>query len=529
MAEGKTSSRVAMALMCGLAICCAVMYVTADGADNVAETVLATAGPAKSVYGIGGPTSVSSEDVQKAGTVITNTPDGRMRLTDYLTNVEKEIAAEEAARKRDVEAVRAQMARNFAFNQQARKKLQTALLAKMAANAKKAKQNLDHAMRFVQRKFAAAAALQSKRHAIEDANAAAVLTQQRAMAALKSVTNAHIAQTDKNVAANAAQIAANAKEAKEALDAEVNKFNTKVADARALAKAGRSKLAAQLVAQDKRARQIATNKLLKVVAENQARFQEVRQKMADERRRVNEALEAASTRMDASLKAQVALENEHFQKSVKDIAAAKAEAKAAVHKASTEFKVGLHQLTNAVNRQVQMTQNRINQVSNTVKKNKMEQAEINRRVNAETKRMVKLGQARYDEHLKKDKELENLINSNKNAVDKRMAQMKAHYLMELGAVSATMKKNRAHAAKMLAEKSAALYSAIAAAEVAQTKTNGALRTQTYEATVAIRTSLRAAKTDFSERLSKLSHTVVKNQKKFEGKILKLTGIVKKNH
>merc|ERR1719181_1708164 len=115
-----------------------------------------------------------------------------------------------------------------------------------------------------------------------------------------------------------------------------------------------------------------------------------------------------------------------------------------------------------------------------------------------------------------------------NAVDKRMAQMKAHYLMELGAVSATMKKNRAHAAKMLAEKSAALYSAIAAAEVAQTKTNGALRTQTYEATVAIRTSLRAAKTDFSERLSKLSHTVVKNQKKFEGKILKLTGIVKKN-
>jgi hypothetical protein len=547
MAEGKTSSRVAMALMCGLAICCAVMYVTADGADNVAETVLATSGPAKSVYGIGGPTSVDSEDVQKAGTVITNTPDGRMRLTDYLTNVEKEIAAEEAARKRDVEAVRAQMARNFAFNQQARKKLQTALLAKMAANAKKAKQNLDHAMRFVQRKFAAAAALQSKRHAIEDANAAAerkqiaankkfaheqmsaaVLTQQRAMAALKSVTNAHIAQTDKNVAANAAQIAANAKEAKEALDAQVNKFNTKVADARALAKAGRSKLAAQLVAQDKRARQIATNKLLKVVAENQARFQEVRQKMADERRRVNEALEAASTRMDASLKAQVALENEHFQKSVKDIAAAKAEAKAAVHKASTEFKVGLHQLTNCVNRQVQMTQNRINQVSNTVKKNKMEQAEINRRVNAETKRMVKLGQARYDEHLKKDKELENLINSNKNAVDKRMAQMKAHYLMELGAVSATMKKNRAHAAKMLAEKSAALYSAIAAAEVAQTKTNGALRTQTYEATVAIRTSLRAAKTDFSSRLSKLSHTVVKNQKKFEGKILKLTGIVEKN-
>merc|ERR1711966_601492 len=211
----KTGSRVAMGLLCGLAICCAVMYITADGQD-VQETILA---PAKSVYGIGGPTSVDSTDVQKAGTIITNTPDGRMRLTDYLTNVEKEIAAEEAARKRDVEAVRAQMARNFAFNQEARKKLKSALLAKMAQNARKAKKNLDHAMRFVQQKFADAAALQNKRHQQEDKNAAleqntikankkfahdqmaaAVLTQQRSMAALKAATNAHIAQTDKNVA-----------------------------------------------------------------------------------------------------------------------------------------------------------------------------------------------------------------------------------------------------------------------------------------------------------------------------------------
>jgi len=89
MANDNTSSRVAMCLLCGLAICCAVMYVTADGAD-VQESILA---PAKSVYGIGGPTSVDSQDVEKVGTVFTNTPDGRMRLTDYLTNVEKEIAA----------------------------------------------------------------------------------------------------------------------------------------------------------------------------------------------------------------------------------------------------------------------------------------------------------------------------------------------------------------------------------------------------------------------------------------------------
>merc|ERR1711970_1615582 len=195
--------------MCALAVCCAVMYLTADGADVEESVLMGRRGPAKSVYGIGGPTSVETEDVEKAGTVVTNTPDGRMRLTDYLTNVEKEIAAEQAARKRDVKAVQEQMARNMAFNAEARRKLQKAMLAKMAVNAKKARDDLHTAMTFVQGKFAAAADLQNKRNnaniarskklrGVIRANKAlakknlesAVGVQQRAMAALASATNA---------------------------------------------------------------------------------------------------------------------------------------------------------------------------------------------------------------------------------------------------------------------------------------------------------------------------------------------------
>merc|ERR1719271_1101430 len=326
MAEGKTSSRVAMALMCGLAICCAVMYVTADGADNVAETVLATAGPAKSVYGIGGPTSVDSEDVQKAGTVISNTPDGRMRLTDYLTNVEKEIAAEEAARKRDVAAVRAQMARNFAFNMAARKKLKKFLLAKMAANAKKAKKDLDEAMRHTQAQFAAASKLANMRNAANIARskkirgvvaankreaaknlAHQVLTQQRAMAAKASFINARIDQTNKHVAANAAQIKEDAKRARKELEEAMNVFDKKTANAREEASKGRSKLAAQLQAQDKAVRQWATNKLKIVVASTAAQFRRVRAKMAADRAHADMMLKSATSRMAASLNAEKAL------------------------------------------------------------------------------------------------------------------------------------------------------------------------------------------------------------------------------
>merc|ERR1719253_1871523 len=292
MAMEKTSSRVAMALMCGLAICCAVMYVTADGA----ETVLA---PAESVYGIGGPTSVETEDVEKAGMVVTNTPDGRMRLTDYLTNVESEIAAEEAARKRDVAAVEAQMARNFAFNKAARKKLKKALLAKMAENAKKAKDDLDTSMRFVQAKFAAAAKLQNERNGAniarnkklrkkiaENKKIAAdnldtqVKAQQRAMAALESATNARIKSTNEHVAMNAGQIKANAKKAHEELDAAVGKFDQLAANARDEAKAGRDKLSQQLKDQDKSIRSWANDKLKVVAQKTAAQFRRVRDKMA---------------------------------------------------------------------------------------------------------------------------------------------------------------------------------------------------------------------------------------------------------
>merc|ERR1719486_1024231 len=536
-----TRARVALALLCGLAVCCSVMYVTADGES---ETVLA---PAAEVYGIGGPASVDSVDVQKSGTVISNTPDGRMRLTDYLNNVEKEIAAEEAARKRDVAAVRAQMARNFAFNMAARKKLKKFLLAKMAANAKKAKKDLDIAMRRTQAQFAAAAKLANMRNAANIARskkirkvvaankaeaaknlATQVAAQQRAMAALKSKVNARIDQTNKHVAANAAQIKENAKAARKALEKAVNIFDKKTANAREEAQKGRSKLGAQLAAQDKAVRQWANNKLKIVVALTAAHFRRVRAKMAADRAHADALLKSTTSRMSASLDAEKALRDAQFAKTVKDIAAAKAEAKARVAAASSEFKVGIRRLHATVDRQVAMTNARITDLSGVVQKNKLAQAKVNRNTAAEMKRMISLGNKRYKEHLKHDAELQHLINKNKAATDSRLDRMAAYYSAQLGKVRATMKKNRQHATHMLAKETGKLYAAIAKGEAEQHKTNGALSAQTRQATLDVRDALRAAKKDFGKRLGSLHSTVVKNNKKFEKKMDKLTGIVRAN-
>ena len=268
-AESKSnrSSRVAFALLCGLAVCCSVMYITADGAsETVAEEVVvglknfglnqgATAAATVDIPGVSGrdvddaghtvgagqdvftPESVDSTDVMKTGLLFTKTPDtlkkspeGRERLLDFLNKVEQNIAKEVSSRKADIARVRAQMAKNMALNQAERSKMKKMLLAKMAVNAKKAKDDLAKEMRQVQKQFAEAAALENKRQKavfrrakktreIMRKNKAegaqnlknAVAAQQRALATLAQATNEKIKQTNAHIAANSAQIVENAK------------------------------------------------------------------------------------------------------------------------------------------------------------------------------------------------------------------------------------------------------------------------------------------------------------------------------
>merc|ERR1711981_526631 len=133
-----TRVRIGFALLCGLAVCCSVMYITSDGGDEYMHEI---------IKGKDAGTSVASTDVLKAGTIITETPDGRMRLMDYFNRVEKSISTEVANRKADIASVRAEMARDFQFNAKARLALKKAMLHQMTVNAKIAKDNLAKAVK----------------------------------------------------------------------------------------------------------------------------------------------------------------------------------------------------------------------------------------------------------------------------------------------------------------------------------------------------------------------------------------------
>merc|ERR1711871_1286691 len=438
MAGAKTSgARTAFALLCALAVCCSVMYITSDG-ETALEDAPHSTGSGQDTFK---PRSVESGDVQKAGILYTKTPDTL------------------------------KMAKNMAYNQAARKKMKKMLLAKMAANAKKAKADLDEAMRQTQEKFAKAAKLENKRqrqtlrrakktreimrkNKKEGAKnlATAVANQQRALATLAQATNARIKSTNKHIAANAATIKANAKKARKDLEKAMGRFDKKMANVNEEAKKGRSKLAAQAADQDKKFRQWANNKIKSIAAKTSAQFAKVRGKMAADRHHADMALSHTASRMNAALNAAKALQDKRFAQTVSDIAEAKKEANDRVNSFKTSFKADILHLSGVVNEQSAKLNARVTQLAGTVKSNREEQAHLNAQVNAELKRMVKTGNDRYAEHLKKDRaHAEKALSSSTDALYKTLKDNQAAQDAENKKISAATHQAKLNAAAALRE------------------------------------------------------------------------------
>merc|ERR1711970_1053822 len=536
-------ARIAFALMCGLAVCCSVMYITADGEEYIHE-VVSGAGDAKP-YDAG--TSVGSTDVLKAGQIYTETPDGRMRLMDYFNNVETEIADEVSNRKSDIAAVRAQMARDFAYNAAARSRLKRDMLHKMAQNAKIARDDLDRAMRKTQERFAKQAHLANRRYKAtlrrdkktlkfvkhDKAQAArhlkmAVSAWQKTTQAWAASTNARIDRMNKHAAANAAQIKENAKKARKDLEVAMKGWDHSVANFRTESKNARNKLSEQFAAQSKATRAWASNKIKGLVASTSAQFNDVEIHMAKNRHEIDMQLKRATMRFEASLNAARALEDKRYAEVTADIAAAKREAKEKVDAASSEFKVALLGLSSTMKEQVQKVNERIDSTASVERSNAAAQAKVNANVNAEMTRMIKLGNDRYKSHLKDDMELQNLIHKNKAETDNKLNKMALEFNTALAAVRKQLTKDRAHAESALKKQTNAVWSTLYKNQEEQAKKNAAMEAATRRMRLDAMDQVRKTKEEFRKKVADLGKVVADNDKKADKKIEELTGVVVAN-
>jgi len=547
------------------------MYITADGAEVVHEgkytDIFAKQQATEQVRGtengavaglrvangathtgVGTELKTESVDVKKVGEIYTSdTPDGRVKLFDYFNKVEKMLATEIANRKVDIAKIRTQMAKNRAINEKARGKMKKMLLARMAVNAKAAKDALDEQMRITAKKFAAAAALENKRQKAvfrrakktreimkknkkEGAKALklAVTNQQRALSALDAATNKKLAATSKAIAGNAAQIKENAIKARKELDHAMNNFDKKMSGMTEEAQKGRSKLAADAKAMDKKVRAMISGKIRKQTAEATANFQDARSQMAKDRQHADMMLAQASTRLTSALTAEKTTQDARFKEITSDIAATKKEASDKVEAFRNSFKVQILSLDSTVKEQVTKMNSRVNTLQGTVASNKAEQAKVNNEVNDEIKKMIKIGNEREADIAKSDAALASLMKANAKDTQEKMSKMADNFYAELGKIRAQMKKDRAHNEQRLQKQTGALFETLKKNKDAQDAINDSLDKATKAAADESARQLKAAKHDFSTRLSALTQTVNDNDKKAEGKILALTGTVRAN-
>jgi len=518
--------------------CLVVMYISADGAQEYVQEV---------VKGHDAGTSVDSTDVLKAGQIYTETPSGRMRLMDYFNGVERRIASELANRRADVASVRAQMARDFAFNAAARSKLKRNMLHKMAVNAKTCRDNLNTAMRRTQEKFAKKARLANRRWWAtmkrdrktismikSDSRQASrnlrlsVSTWQRATSAWAAATNSRINKMNKHVAANSAQIKENAKKAQKDLEKTMRHWDYKVNSFKRSSKKSQSKLRAQFRAQDKAQRAWANNKISALVASTAAEFHRVNVAMAKQRHEIDMAMKHATTRFAASLNAARALEDHRYSKTIADIAAARKETDRRVGAAKKEFKVGILRLSSVVKQQVQKVTSRIDATAGVVRSNRAAQAKVNANVNAEMSRMVKLGNKRYKAHLKNDAELKRLIHRDQATTSRRLNKIASTFNSQLSAVRSQLKRDRKHSERSLGRATSRLYRTLARQQSAQLRKNAAMEAATRRMRLDMMDQIRQTKTKFRRKVLKLGKVVAKNDKKANKAITKLTGVVRRN-
>merc|ERR1711871_484453 len=259
-----------------------------------------------------------------------------------------------------------------------------------------------------------------------------------------------------------------------------------------------------------------------------AQFQEVRAQMAKDRHDADTALANAQTHITAAMNAQAALQNQRFAQTVSDIAAARKEADERVKAASASFKMNILHLRSVALEQTTKLEQRQTQLSGVVTSNRLEQAKVNNVVNAELKRINKIGDEREASLNAGNAALEHAIAENKAANAKKMKEMEASFTTALNKIREQAAKDRKYNEGRLAKTTAGLFDTLEKNVAAQEKINKELTAATRQMAMDAANNLKEAKASFSSRLGALTTTVKKNDAAADKAIAHLTGVEKAN-
>merc|ERR1712054_549436 len=292
----------------------------------------------------------------------------------------------------------------------------------------------------------------------------AVATDARAQLALKAETAKAIKKTNMRVDAYATQMRKDAKAARSQLTAITTGVIAQLRAHEAKVSQAVSKFASKDKARQQASLRFAAAQLKIAEKESNDKFGKAFQRLANNRAHFDKKLGAATTGLNDALAKQAALADSRFSKTVKDLAAARAQATNQVRQFRKDFATQMVTVTAEVKNVETRLVGEIAVVSGEVISDRANQLRVNRRVSTELKRIVRVSDRRFSASKRARGKLKLLMDENKAAASAEVAALATSLKQKLAKARARNARNRREMAKDLtsASKISMLTNVIAA-------------------------------------------------------------------
>merc|ERR1711865_377624 len=229
--------------------------------------------------------------------------------------------------------------------------------------------------------------------------------------------------------------------------------------------------------------------------------------------------------LNDNLAKQAALADSRFEKTVKDISAARKAAATAVSDMRKDFGVRMVVATATVKNIQQNLVDEIAKVSGEVISLKANQVRVNRRVTAELKRTEKLANDRFSDSKRARGKLRQLMDENKQAAAAEVKTLATELTAKVAKARAKNAHNKIAFAKDLTAYTETFYEKFAAQQKTDRANSEALDASTIAASVGSANALKAARKSFDSSVVMLTNVVIANEKSASDGMARITGVV----
>merc|ERR1711939_823880 len=397
---------------------------------------------------------------------------------------------------------------------EARAEMKKELLFAVRSMADEAKKNLDEAKKVAEAAFGAT----------EGALAAAekFAAKDRAKVAAQIAT----AKANAKVDAYAAQVAKEAEDVAALMKTEMDKLNGAIDAQKDQAKQAIGAAASKSAAQWDNAETQVQEALAAANEKTKVKFTKLYKDMADDRAEQDKNLADSFKTLNEDLAKQMALADSRFEHTVKDIAAARSEARDDVHAARKEFATRIATVTTAIQAMDTKLTGEVEVISAELISHQAMQARVNRHTQTEISRIDKLMNDQHSESKRARGKLRKILDENKRAAHDEVEALRTFFEGENSKIREKAEDDAEAASNDLTAATAKMYEAMADAQ----RTNAYENQESAKAIGAYSAeslaAIAASKKNFNQRLDQLTNTIAANAKHVEDRFEKLTDVIR---